>query len=228
MTTTNTEKMATDFDAWALDAEQHQNEMVPVHRSTLRNAATLLRTGQAQAASLAAQLGQANERCEFMHKATREAQQYASAYGDKVVELTAKLEAAKILAPGVMHCARCKFKLIRNTLNMGSGTVTAGDSKTEPCPNGCGPLWPVTWEQEARDAYQTAEDMFNRLQAAETVGRPIATAPKGEEILLFATKHRAHWFMGDWGRFNRHNQPRITHWAPLPPDPVDAALKGQA
>ena len=71
------------------------------------------------------------------------------------------------LVPGVMHCAKCKFKLIRSNLNVRAGTITAGDSKTEPCPNGCGPLWPVTWEQEARAAYATTEDLFNQLQAAE-------------------------------------------------------------
>lgn len=25
-----------------------------------------------------------------------------------------------------------------------------GETHTEPCPNGCGPLWPQTWEQNAR------------------------------------------------------------------------------
>lgn len=82
------------------------------------------------------------------------------------------------LAPGVMHCAKCKFKLIRNNLNINAGTITAGNSKTEPCPNGCGPLWPVTWEQEARDAYKTAEDMFDRWQAAQQA----AQAPEGPDV----------------------------------------------
>lgn len=49
--------------------------------------------------------------------------------------------------PGVMHCAKCKFQLTKRVLCMGSGTIRAGDNKTEPCPNGCGPLWPVTWKQ---------------------------------------------------------------------------------
>ncbi len=49
--------------------------------------------------------------------------------------------------PGVMHCAKCKFQLTKRVLCMGSGTIGAGDNKTEPCPNGCGPLWPVTWKQ---------------------------------------------------------------------------------
>lgn len=71
------------------------------------------------------------------------------------------------LAPGVMRCARCKFRLHRINLNVNVGTVTAGDNKTEPCPNGCGPLWPVTWKQEAEEAMQVAEGLCDRAVAAE-------------------------------------------------------------
>jgi hypothetical protein len=77
------------------------------------------------------------------------------------------LQAASNLVPGQMHCARCKFQLIRTNLYVNSGTVGAGDSKTEPCPNGCGPLWPVTWEQAAREAWATCETLFERAKAAE-------------------------------------------------------------
>lgn len=59
--------------------------------------------------------------------------------------------------PGVMHCIRCKFQLNRITLNVADGNAYAGDNKTEPCPNGCGPLWPMTWEQEARDCWKLLE-----------------------------------------------------------------------
>lgn len=71
------------------------------------------------------------------------------------------------LVPGVMRCAKCNFQLIRNVLNVRVGTVTAGDSATEPCPNGCGPLWPVTWEQYARQAWEAAEVMAERAFKAE-------------------------------------------------------------
>lgn len=74
---------------------------------------------------------------------------------------------ASSLVPGQMHCARCKFQLTRTVLYMGNGAVGAGDSKTEPCPNGCGPLWPVTWEQAAREAWATNEALFERAKAAE-------------------------------------------------------------
>lgn len=71
------------------------------------------------------------------------------------------------LAPGVMRCARCKFRLHRINLNVNVGTVTAGDNKTEPCPNGCGPLWPVTWKEEAEEAMAVAEGLCDRAVAAE-------------------------------------------------------------
>ena len=74
------------------------------------------------------------------------------------------------LVPGVMHCAKCKFQLNRVTLCVSDGNAYAGDNKTEPCPNGCGPLWPVTWEQEARNCWKTLEEMHERLQAAPAAG----------------------------------------------------------
>ena len=61
------------------------------------------------------------------------------------------------LVPGIVRCAKCTFQLHRTNLYVQSGTVGAGDSKTEPCPNGCGPLWPVTWETWAREGWAEAE-----------------------------------------------------------------------
>lgn len=87
-------------------------------------------------------------------------------------ELRALAHKAGNLVPGVMHCAKCKLRLHRTTLYMGSGTTGAGDSKTEPCPNGCGPLWPVTWEQEAREAMALVNGLHEQLQAAQQQGKP--------------------------------------------------------
>ena len=71
------------------------------------------------------------------------------------------------LVPGVVHCARCNFRLTRVTLYMGNGAIGPGGSETEQCPNGCGPMWPVTWKQEAEDAYKIAESQAARAKAAE-------------------------------------------------------------
>lgn len=55
------------------------------------------------------------------------------------------------IVPGLMHCAKCNFSLTRRTLYVQSGNVGSGTSETEPCPNGCGPLWPYTWKQLCND-----------------------------------------------------------------------------
>lgn len=64
------------------------------------------------------------------------------------------------VVPGVMHCAKCKFRLVRTNLYVSDGTTGPGDNTTEPCPNGCGPLWPVTWEQEARECWARIEELL--------------------------------------------------------------------
>lgn len=81
-------------------------------------------------------------------------------------------EAVAHVVPGVMRCAKCEFRLQRVNLYVGNGTVGAGDNKTEPCPNGCGPLWPVTWEQEARECWNLLEAQFEKLQVAKASSVP--------------------------------------------------------
>lgn len=88
------------------------------------------------------------------------------------------------LVPGVMRCAKCKLRLLRRNLYLKSGTIGAGDSKTEPCPNGCGPLWPVTWEEEAREGY--------KIQNAQ-VEREIKL-----KAALLASQEREHLATQEW------------------------------
>lgn len=54
-----------------------------------------------------------------------------------------------VYVPGILRCAKCEFQLVRSILSASTGDVRPGTSETEPCPNGCGPLWPVTWKQHA-------------------------------------------------------------------------------
>lgn len=87
---------------------------------------------------------------------------------DLEAAIAAKVRAeAALLCPGQMRCAKCKFELTRRTMYVQSGTIGAGTSETEPCPNGCGPLWPVTWEQEARSCYASLDRLFDEKQKAE-------------------------------------------------------------
>lgn len=69
--------------------------------------------------------------------------------------------------PGVMRCAKCSFVLHRVTLHALSGGVSAGGNETEPCPNGCGPLWPMTWRQQAEELQERAEEQLARAVALE-------------------------------------------------------------
>lgn len=93
---------------------------------------------------------------------------------DMLVALSAPVSAQEPVAapqanivPGKMLCAKCGFSLLRTTLNVANGNAYVGDNKTEPCPNGCGPLWPITWEQEAREGYKLCDGLFERAKAAE-------------------------------------------------------------
>lgn len=78
-----------------------------------------------------------------------------------------KHEGRQDLAPGQMRCPRCNFRLIRSVLNANTGAISDGTSRSEPCPNGCGPLWPVNWREEAQDLAHVAHTAKERTQAAE-------------------------------------------------------------
>ncbi|WP_414540400.1 hypothetical protein [Stenotrophomonas forensis] len=81
------------------------------------------------------------------------------------------------LVPGIVRCAKCSFQLARTNLYMQSGKVGAGDSNTEPCPNGCGPLWPVTWETWAREGWAEAERLHLEKSALTAQPSPGETLP---------------------------------------------------
>ena len=49
---------------------------------------------------------------------------------------------------------------------------------------------------------------------------PIATAPKGKDVLLLRASGRI--MIADWGRYYQSNQPRFTHWQSLP-EPIEQA-----
>ncbi len=91
------------------------------------------------------------------------------------------------LVPGIVRCAKCAFQLHRTNLYLQSGTVGAGDSKTEPCPNGCGPLWPVTWETWAREGWAEAERLH--LENAAFSAQP-SPAGQGDALTELTAKWR--------------------------------------
>ncbi|MEC5643578.1 ead/Ea22-like family protein [Citrobacter koseri] len=101
-----------------------------------------------------------------------------------------------IIAPGIMRCAGCGFVLTKNNINMTAGTITAGDSKTEPCPNGCGPLWPVTWKEQALQMRDDSEQWFLELQDAKNrIAELEARTVKLPEALVPAIHNSGEPFM---------------------------------
>lgn len=55
------------------------------------------------------------------------------------------------LRPNVMRCGRCKLRV--------TGIVA-----TASCPNGCGPLWPATWEEECLTAERDRDEFLQIAQ----------------------------------------------------------------
>ncbi|MHA3496367.1 hypothetical protein [Yersinia enterocolitica] len=103
---------------------------------------------------------------------------------DHITSIESQLETARkritelenaALVPGVLHCAKCNFQLSKTNLYMKSGTTGPGDNKSEPCPNGCGPLWPDTWKR-------SREELCSRLNAAEAALSAASEKLKGEQV----------------------------------------------
>ncbi|HBW6841818.1 MULTISPECIES: hypothetical protein [Klebsiella pneumoniae complex] len=58
---------------------------------------------------------------------------------------SAELESSDI-APGILRCTECSFVQTKNIISVTADTITTVESESEPCPNGCGQLQPVTWK----------------------------------------------------------------------------------
>lgn len=93
--------------------------------------------------------------------------QQATAPAEPIRLLTPQPAPPRDVVPGKVHCSKCGFTLQRVNLYVNSGTTGAGGEETEPCPNDGTPLLPVTWEQEARDAWKVNEQFFDRMHLAE-------------------------------------------------------------
>ncbi|MGX5099923.1 ead/Ea22-like family protein [Enterobacter cloacae] len=132
---------------------------------------------------------------------------------DKAPELRSQLEEAEkriaelssaVIAPGIMRCAGCGFVLTKNSINMAAGTIAAGNSKTEPCPNGCGPLWPVTWKEQAIEMRDSSEQWFEELLEA----RQRIAELEARTVTLPAQKYCPGEYAGSvlWGETEVWNQ----------------------
>jgi len=62
---------------------------------------------------------------------------------------------------GLLECAKCNFTLISNTLYMKSGTI-GPNNKSDHCPNGCGPLWKVSYKDYVTTLGDRLDDMHDK------------------------------------------------------------------
>ncbi len=103
------------------------------------------------------------------------------ASADVLAQRVKDLEAAAIV-PGVLRCAKCDYELMKTNLYFNSGTVGPGDSETEPCPNGCGPLWPVTWHAWAITGFAEAAKAVEQLPKPIRLPAPLLEVVGGDQV----------------------------------------------
>lgn len=75
-----------------------------------------------------------------------------------------------LYVPGRLRCTKCRYKLTELVMSAATGEIgvsAKGVPPPEPCPNDGAPMRPVSWEEEAREAWLTAEEVFDRTFKAE-------------------------------------------------------------
>jgi len=76
-----------------------------------------------------------------------------------------KAENAKLkYVPGQLRCKKCGCSVIKQTLYMKSGSVGV-DRSPDDCPNGCGPMWRISWPDHIRDYADGTDKIISKLQA---------------------------------------------------------------
>lgn len=80
---------------------------------------------------------------------------------------------AATLFPGVVCCAKCGFSRTYINANSELEELTAGDSKPEACPNGCGPLWHDTYRNQYNELYYHTQATQAELAALKNNRVPL-------------------------------------------------------
>ncbi|HHE5410736.1 TPA: hypothetical protein ACTXCG_000184 [Klebsiella michiganensis] len=74
------------------------------------------------------------------------------------------------IAPGILRCTECSFVLTKNIISVTADTITSVESESEPCPNGCGQLQPVTWKALAIQLmFTTKQGVSDLLEAKKRI-----------------------------------------------------------
>lgn len=85
---------------------------------------------------------------------------------EKAQQRIAELESSGV-APGILRCTECSFVQTKNIISVTADTITTVESESEPCPNGCGQLQPVTWKALTIHLMFTTKQGLSDLLAAK-------------------------------------------------------------
>lgn len=88
---------------------------------------------------------------------------------EKAQQRIAELESSGV-APGILRCSECSFVQTKNIISVTADTITTVESESEPCPNGCGQLQPVTWKALAIQLmFTTKQGLSDLLEAKNRI-----------------------------------------------------------
>ena len=88
---------------------------------------------------------------------------------EKAQQRIAELESSGV-APGILRCTECSFVQTKNIISVTADTITTVESESEPCPNGCGQLQPVTWKALAIQLmFTTKQGLSDLLEAKNRI-----------------------------------------------------------
>ncbi|WPO20665.1 hypothetical protein SH579_06980 [Raoultella ornithinolytica] len=106
---------------------------------------------------------------------------------------SAELDSSGI-APGILRCTKCSLVQTKNIISVTADTITTVNSESEPCPNGCGPLQPVTWKVMAIQLmFSTKQGVSDLLEAKKRIA----------ELESFRTAYMEWSDKTDWVRTDR-------------------------
>lgn len=131
--------------------------------------------------------------------------------------------------PNKLRCAKCSFELERLTMNANTGAVGIGTNEPERCPNGCGPLWRVTWEQEAQAYAKSMNDWADRAIAAEKALRWTAMTPSTKPLpgALIVKRWKANGAVWAGVYSGTDKDSSFDEWFALPADQVPGTPNDQ-
>lgn len=87
-----------------------------------------------------------------------------------------------VYVPGLRKCAKCGCSLVTTNLYAETGQMSA-NNEPQPCPNGCGPMWPVTERDAGNRLIDDMEKVIDERNAAkkraETAERELQSLKPG-------------------------------------------------